>query len=124
MPPLRNLWKYYPKIKGTCTGFVLCGFGFSSVILNKVSKMIINPDHVKIDKTTEFYPDFIGKRVPKYFFITSIIIISFGLFASLFIFQYEEKKQNNLESYINSEIDVIEYLFFLNLFLYLNLYFY
>jgi len=111
MPPLRNLWKYYPDIKGTCTGIVLCAFGFSAIILNKISNIIINPDHVKIDKTTELYPDYIGLRVPKYFFITSIIMISFGLFSSLFIFEYEEKKADILENYISADLTVINFLF-------------
>jgi hypothetical protein len=107
MPPLRNLWKYNPKIKGLCTGVVLCGFGFSAIILNKISNIIINPDHVNIDKTTEFYPEYIGLKVPNYYFVTSIIVIIFGLFASLLIFEYEDKKYDIVED--NKTSDLIVY---------------
>ena len=108
MPPLRNLWKYYPNKKGTCTGVVLCAFGLSAIVLNKVSNLIINPDHEKIDKTTEFYPKDVGLRVPDYFLVVSIIMISFGLFASIFIFEYTEKKDDIVENYLSSNLSVIE----------------
>jgi hypothetical protein len=106
MPPIRNLWKYYPDIKGTCTGIVLCGFGFSAIILNKISNMIINPDLVKIDKTTHFYPEYIGLRVPNYFLTASILVIFFGLFASILIFEYEEDKETLLDNHKSSNFIV------------------
>ena len=105
---MRNLWKYYPNIKGTITGVVLCAFGFSAVILNKVSNMIINPDHVGIDRKTEFYPEFIGLRVPRYYLVTSIIMISIGLISSLLIFEYEEKKEDKVEDYLTQKLSVIK----------------
>lgn len=98
MPPLRNMWKYYPNRKGLFTGFVLCGFGFSAIILNQISNRIINPDHIRIDNYTQFYPAHIGNRVPNYFFIASIVIISFGLFGSLFIFEYEKDEIDEIDS--------------------------
>jgi hypothetical protein len=106
MPPLRNLWRYYPNIKGLCTGIVLCGFGFSAIILNKISNTIINPDHVEIDKTTEFYPEYIGLKVPNYYFVASISFICFGLLGSLFIFEHEEKKNDLVAEYLTSDLIV------------------
>jgi hypothetical protein len=96
MPPLRNLWKYYPRTKGLCSGAVLCGFGFSAIILNKISNSIINPDHEIIDKITDFYPEYIGLRVPKYYLVASITILLFGIFSSIFIIEYDES-ENNLD---------------------------
>jgi hypothetical protein len=102
---LRNLWKYYPNNKGISKGILLCGYGLSAIILNKISNFIINPDQVKIDKITFLYPDYIGYRVPKYFLLTSIIMILLGLFASLFIFDYEEDEEDKNKKYKEREIE-------------------
>jgi hypothetical protein len=102
---MRNLWKYYPDNKSTCTNIVLCGFGVSAIIFNKISNFIINPDQVKIEKITHLYPDYVGLRVPKYFLIVSIVIILFGLFSSLFIFDFEEE-EGKKDMDINKEKDI------------------
>lgn len=90
MPPLRTLWKYYPEKKGLCTGFILAAFGFSAMIFNKISDLIINPNHEEISPETHFYSKEVGLNVPNFYLITAIIIFVSGLLAVLLMFNYEE----------------------------------
>lgn len=93
MPPLRNIWRYYPERKGLCTGIILAFFGISAVIFNAFSNIIINPNKIDIDKVTQLYPEEVGKNVPTFFFYCFVITIIGGLFSILFVFTYEEEKE-------------------------------
>lgn len=91
MPPLRNLWKYYPERKGFCTGIVLAFFGLSAVFFNFISNKIINPDQEESDQETQFYSEQIGKNVPIYFLYCFIITISVGFFSVFLVFNYDNE---------------------------------
>jgi hypothetical protein len=92
MPPLRNLWRFYPERKGLCTGVVLAFFGVSAVIFNIISNNIINPDKLEPDKNTKFYPVEVGRNVPTYFFYCFVITIIAGILSVFLVFTYEEDK--------------------------------
>lgn len=104
MPPLRNLWRFYPERKGLCTGVVLAFFGLSAVIFNAISNVLINPNKLEMCPTTQFYPEEVAKNVPIFFFYCSIITLSIGLLSVLFVFSFEEEKDENYEKQID-EVD-------------------
>jgi len=95
MPPLRNLWRFYPERKGLCTGIVLAFFGLSAVIFNAISNVIINPNQLELDPKTQFYPEEVGKNVPTFFFYCFVITISVGFLSVFLVFSFEEEKEDN-----------------------------
>lgn len=93
MPPLRTLWKYYPEKKGLCTGCVLAAFGFSAMIFNKISNIIINPHNKPMDTQTTFYPKEVGEKVPTFFYTASLIILCSSFFSVIFLFEHKEDEE-------------------------------
>lgn len=106
MPPLRTLWKYYPEKKGLCTGCVLAAFGFSAMIFNKISNIIINPENKPMDKITTFYPKEVGEKVPSFFYAASLIIFCSSFFSVIFLFEHKEDEE---ETKISQEINNVEF---------------
>lgn len=101
MPPLRNLWRYYPERKGLCTGVVLAFFGLSAVIFNAFSNVIINPEGKSLDEKTQFYPEDVGRNVPTFFFYCFLITLAGGVLSVLLVFSYEEEKEENYLAHVD-----------------------
>ncbi len=99
MSPLKTLWKYYPDKKGICTGISLAAFGFSAMIFNKISEVIINPNEEPIDNETGLYSKEIGLKLPNFFLISSILILVVGLIAAWILVKHE-KQSLSINSYL------------------------
>ena len=59
--------KWYPNNKGLVNGLVLCGFGISALIFDKVQTILINPDNLEQDAITGFTDDEIIRNFPYIF---------------------------------------------------------
>ena len=45
--PIYLGWLYFPNNKGTVSGAVIGGYGFSTFIFNFIAKAIVNPNNIK-----------------------------------------------------------------------------
>jgi hypothetical protein len=111
MPPLRNLWRYYPERKGLCTGIVLAFFGLSAVIFNYISNIVINPNRNLADKETQFYCPDTARNVPTFFFYVFLITIVVGIFSVFLILPFEEEKPDNYIKQVDEEVILNKYFF-------------
>ena len=59
--------KWYPNNKGLVNGLVLCGFGISALIFDKVQTILINPKNLEQDVITGFTDDQIITNFPYIF---------------------------------------------------------
>ena len=49
MPLIKNCLFYFPNKKGLINGFILFGYGTSSLIYNSIADYLINPTYKQID---------------------------------------------------------------------------
>lgn len=93
---------YFPKNKGLITGIILVGIGGSSLIFTWIADSIINPNFIKTDPSTGFFPREVSERFYKYIFILTILIGILAVISFLMIFdQYKVVKEDKSESLIN-----------------------
>lgn len=106
---LRNSWMYFPNNKGFITGIILLGMGGSSLIFTWIADHIINPDYVKIDKATGFFPQEISNRVNNYIFILTILIGVLSVISFLMIFdQFKVVKDGDRENKVRAGNNNVE----------------
>lgn len=89
-PVILEIWKYYPENKGLCTSFILSGFGFIRLIYKYISIKMINPNKLKIDLTTETYPQEINDNFKNYLKKIEIFFSVLSLLCVLLMFPYDE----------------------------------
>ena len=63
MPLIKNCLLYFPNKKGLINGFVLFGYGTSSLIYNSFADYLINPEYKKINPSTGFFDINIASNV-------------------------------------------------------------
>jgi hypothetical protein len=71
------------------TGIILAGCGFSPVLFNAVSELIINPNNVEAVKNT--YPQDIANNVKIYYIFVICVLGFMFIISALFMFPYEEE---------------------------------
>ena len=79
--PLICGWEYFPDKKGTVSGIILSGYGFSSFIFAHVSTALVNPDHLNptiADPETgvTYFDAEVASRVP---FMTKTLVAIWAL---------------------------------------------
>jgi MFS family permease len=103
--PLIVAWSHFPEKKGRVSGFITCGFGFSSAIFNLVSTALINPDNLKPDIRVEdgnvvnyYYSEEIANRVPNMLRNLSYMFLAIGVIATILLprMKVAEKKVDKL----------------------------
>ena len=62
MIPIHHGWLWFPNSAGLVSGIIISGYGFGSFIFDTVSTHVINPDNLKIDETTGYYPEAVDDR--------------------------------------------------------------
>ena len=88
--PIYTGWRYYPNNKGLVSGIVLAGFGFGAFVFNFVATAIVNPDNVKADPVTGFFPLDVADRVPKMIKILSACWLGLAIIGICMVFPYHE----------------------------------
>ena len=105
MPVIKNCLFYFPKKKGLINGFILFGYGTSSLIYNSIADYLINPSYHQINPDTGFFDFDIAINIIKYlkfFFIFNGII---SIISYLLLFEYKktetekDDKENNLNDF-------------------------
>ena len=91
MPLIKNCLLYFPDKKGLINGFVLFGYGTSSLIYNSFADYIINPEYQKINPSTGFFDKDIAFNVKKYLLFFNIFNGTFAILSFLFNFEYKEE---------------------------------
>ena len=102
MPLIKNCLLYFPDKKGLINGFVLFGYGTSSLIYNSFADYIINPEYQKINPSTGFFDKNIAFNVKKYLLFFNIFNGTFAILS--FIFNFEYKEDNNITQKNPNEI--------------------
>ena len=102
MPLIKNCLLYFPDKKGLINGFVLFGYGTSSLIYNSFADYIINSEYQKINPSTGFFDKNIAFNVKKYLLFFNIFNGTFAILS--FIFNFEYKEDNNITQKNPNEI--------------------
>ena len=105
MPLIKNCLLYFPNKKGLINGFVLFGYGTSSLIYNSFADYLINPKYQKINPSTGFFDKNIALNVKKYLLFFNIFNGSFAILS--FLFQFEYKYEKNKEKKINNKKEIL-----------------
>ena len=98
MPLIKNCLYYFPNKKGLINGFVLFGYGTSSLIYNSFADYLINPEYKKINPSTGFFDKDIAFNVKKYLLFFVIFNSTFAIISFLLQFEYKKEKENKLEN--------------------------
>ena len=106
MPLIKNCLLYFPNKKGLINGFVLFGYGTSSLIYNSFADYIINPEYKKINPSTGFFDKEIAFNVKKYLLFFNIFNGTFAILSFLFNFEFKEDKTSKQEN--TSEIKEVK----------------
>ena len=102
MPLIKNCLLYFPHKKGLINGFVLFGYGTSSLIYNSFADYLINPTYQKINPSTGFFDKDVALNVKRYLLFFSL----FNSFVAIisFLFQFEYKKEKNEERNLKEDL--------------------
>ena len=106
MPLIKNCLLYFPDKKGLINGFVLFGYGTSSLIYNSFADYIINPNYRKINPSTGFFDKEIAFNVKKYLLFFNIFNSVFAILSFLFNFEFKEDETSKEEN--TSEIKEVK----------------
>ena len=98
MPLIKNCLLYFPERKGLINGFVLFGYGTSSLIYNSFADFIINPTYQKINPSTGFFDEDVALNVKKYLLFFNIFNGTFAFVSFIFQFEYKEEKNKDSKS--------------------------
>jgi sugar phosphate permease len=93
MPLIKNCLLYFPNKKGLINGFVLFGYGTSSLIYNSFADYLINPEYKKINPSTGFFDINIALNVKKYLLFFNIFNGVFAVVSFLMQFEYKKDKE-------------------------------
>ena len=93
MPLIKNCLLYFPNKKGLINGFVLFGYGTSSLIYNSFADYLINPEYKKINPSTGFFDINIALNVKKYLLFFNIFNGVFAVVSFLIQFEYKKDKE-------------------------------
>jgi hypothetical protein len=71
--PVHLCWDWFPNNKGLATGICLGGFGFGAFIFGFISRWLVNPKGLPLNKTTNRFELEVTERVP--FMLRSLVAI-------------------------------------------------
>ena len=80
--PMYFCMKYFPENKGLVCGICMGCYGMSSIIIQSISKALINPENKLVDSNGK-YPDEVVLKFPdaiNFLSIYALIMISIGAF--------------------------------------------
>lgn len=106
--PLRNSYTHFPRNKGFAAGVCMSGFGFGSVIFNYIIVELVNPDNVKVDKATGFFPQEVANNIPFAFQVLAGCYLGLGVLGSAFIKPASRKNAFSLVTEDSSEAQAQE----------------
>jgi len=95
MPLIKNCLFYFPNKKGLINGFILFGYGTSSLIYNSIADYLINPSYKQINSNTGFFDKEISNNVKKYLMFFNLFNGILSVFGFLILFEYKEDDANN-----------------------------
>jgi OFA family oxalate/formate antiporter-like MFS transporter len=95
MPLIKNCLFYFPNKKGLINGFILFGYGTSSLIYNSIADYLINPSFKQIDSNTGFFDKEISNNVKKYLMFFNLFNGILSVFGFLILFEYKENETDN-----------------------------
>jgi OFA family oxalate/formate antiporter-like MFS transporter len=108
MPLIKNCLFYFPNKKGLINGFILFGYGTSSLIYNSIADYLINPSFKQIDSNTGFFDKEISNNVKKYLMFFNLFNGILSVFGFLILFEYKEnetdKNNNNDDNAVNKNL--------------------
>jgi OFA family oxalate/formate antiporter-like MFS transporter len=96
MPLIKNCLFYFPNKKGLINGFILFGYGTSSLIYNSIADYLINPTYKQIDSNTGFFDKDITNNVKKYLMFFNLFNGILSVIGFLILFEYKENETNNI----------------------------
>lgn len=107
--------KWYPNNKGIVNGIVLCGFGISALIFDKIQTILINPNNLSQDALTGFTDGEIIRNFPYIFlylggiyFIMQIIgIVLISHPPQNYVAQYRQTENTESNETLNERIPLI-----------------
>ena len=113
MPVIKNCLFYFPEKKGLINGFILFGYGTSSLIYNSIADYLINPSYHQINPSTGFFDFDIAINVKKYLKFFTIFNGIISILSYLLLFEYKKSenddKENNLrEKNLEKKIEINE----------------
>ena len=80
-PILKTTWKYFPNKKGFLTGFILCVFGFCSMIFTSIADGVINPQGVQM--VGEYYPKEVDLKMNDFALIMAVTMSICAILSQL-----------------------------------------
>ena len=97
MPLIKNCLLYFPDKKGLINGFILFGYGTSSLIYNSIADYLINPEYKKINPSTGFFDKDIALNVQNYLIFFNIFNGIMAVISFLLQFEYKKEKDKDKE---------------------------
>lgn len=95
MPLIKNCLFYFPNKKGLINGFILFGYGTSSLIYNSIADYLINPTYKQINSNTGFFDKEISNNVKKYLMFFNLFNGILSVFGFIILFEYKEDDTKN-----------------------------
>lgn len=95
MPLIKNCLFYFPNKKGLINGFILFGYGTSSLIYNSIADYLINPNYRQINPNTGFFNKEISNNVKKYLMFFNLFNGVLSVIGFLILFEYKENDAKN-----------------------------
>ena len=95
MPLIKNCLFYFPNKKGLINGFILFGYGTSSLIYNSIADYLINPNYRQINSNTGFFDKEISNNVKKYLMFFNLFNGALSVIGFLILFEYKENDAKN-----------------------------
>ena len=103
MIPLNNIYAYFPKKKGLCSGFILSGIGVGTATGNIIAQHLINPDNIRpirINENESYFGREVSENFPPGMRVLGLYFVLLTCVGSCLTFDYnkvEEEKFKEIE---------------------------
>lgn len=95
MIPVHHSWLWFPLNPGLVSGIILGGYGAAGLIFDNLFTHMINPDNLKVDPVTGFYPQSVDDRFISTwrYVVTMWLALAIAGFCMIFKGPIKKKRQ-------------------------------
>ena len=90
----KNLYMYYPNIRGLITGVISSSITLGAAVFNIIGELLINKTHAQPEP---FYPEEVAKNIKFFYLLQMSVIGIFSILAAILVVPYQEPANESNE---------------------------